>query len=216
MKRILLFIPFSFLLIAGCNNAATDHGGGSPAEVLKLFLKALSEKNVQEAKKYATTSSESMIDMMQMSINNTEAPEIEEQFDPAQMDFADPVVADDVARVAVTDKRSGETMDFKLQKENGAWRVAFDMGSVMEMARDKMKEKGHEVPNLDSLLQQLTPEQERQFKSAMDSLSSKFDQISDQDIQRAKELLKNNPELKNIDPDKALDAFKKLQKEHEQ
>jgi hypothetical protein len=48
----------------------------------------------------------------------------------------------DKATVPVKDKKSGETTDFLLKKEDGEWKVAFDMATLMDMANKKMKEHG--------------------------------------------------------------------------
>lgn len=143
MKKI-FFVSFTLFLIilAGCKSGTT----GNPKEVLNDFLTALSKKDFDAAKKYATKDSDGMISMMQMgmqnmqNMNNGHADKMLEMINNMKMD--DAVINGDNATVTVTDKKSNESTDFLLKKENGEWKVAFDMSTLMEMANKKMKEHG--------------------------------------------------------------------------
>ena len=58
------------------------------------------------------------------------------------MEFGDARIEGDKATVPVKDKKTGESTNFTLKKEEGKWKVAFDKASIMQMATDKMQEKG--------------------------------------------------------------------------
>lgn len=140
MKKIIVIIVAALVVILpGCKSGS----GANPKEVLNHFFDALSKKDINEAKKYATKDSEGMLSMMQMgmqNMNNEHADRMMEMVNNMQMGNA--TVTGDKATVPVTDKKSGETTDFLLKKENGDWKVAFDMATLMEMANKKMKEHG--------------------------------------------------------------------------
>lgn len=143
MKKI-IFTTATLLLIilAGCKSGST----GNPKEVLNNFFSALSKKDFDGAKKYATKDSDGMISMMQMGMehmqgmNDSHSDKMLEMIN--NMKMGDAVISGDNATVTVTDKKSNESTDFLLKKENGDWKVAFDMSTLMEMANKKMKEHG--------------------------------------------------------------------------
>jgi hypothetical protein len=149
MKKIFgLAITAFIIVLSGCQTGA----GGNPTEVLTNFFNALAKKDVTAAKKYATKDSDGMLSMMEMgmkmsgNMQNDHEDKMVEMLQNAQM--GTPVIKGDEATITVTDKRSGESTDFLLKKESGNWKVAFDMTTLSEMAREKMKEKGIDMPNM--------------------------------------------------------------------
>lgn len=135
MKKIFLaaFAGMA-LLLTGCNK------GGDPKAVLAQFFNALEKKDVAAARKLATSDSKSMLDMMEMGMK-TDTKE-SEKYKAANMEMGEPKIEGDKATVSVKDKESGETMNYVLKKESGAWKVAFDKATIMSMATEKMGEKG--------------------------------------------------------------------------
>ena len=75
------------------------------------------------------------------------------------MEFGDAKIEGDKATVPVKEKKSGETTNYTLKKEDGVWKVAFDKATMTKMGTDKIKEKGMDTNNgLDSaskMLQEL-------------------------------------------------------------
>ena len=145
-KFILLLITISAIIFSGCQTTS----GGNPNEVLKHFFDSISKKDFTNAKKYATKDSDGMISMMEMgmqNMNNEHGDKMMEMIQNMQMGNA--VIHGDRATVSVKDKKSGEATDFLLKKENGDWKVAFDMSTLMEMANKKMREHG--MSGLDSM-----------------------------------------------------------------
>jgi hypothetical protein len=98
------------------------------------------------------------------------------------MEIGDALVEGDKATIPIKDKISGESSKFVLKKEGGSWKVAFDMGSIMEMATDKMKEKGFNADSLSKMMDELK-------KMNIDSLAESFDK-SPGSIDSLKEALK--------------------------
>ncbi|MGN6194388.1 MAG: DUF4878 domain-containing protein [Ginsengibacter sp.] len=142
MKKIILIALATFaVFISGCKSGGN---GENPKEVLNHFFSALSKKDFTDAKKYATKDSEGMLGMMEMGMqqmnNNDHADKMMQMVNNMQM--GDATISGDSATVPVTDKKSGESTDFLLKKENGDWKVAFDMSTLMQMANKKMMEHG--------------------------------------------------------------------------
>lgn len=187
-KLFLLGITAFVMILSGCQSGA----GGNPKEVLSQFFKALSKKDVTQAKKYATKDSDGMLNMMDMGMKmsgNVQNEHADKMFEMMQnVEMSDPVVNGDKATVTVKDKKSGETADFILKKEDGNWKVAFDMATLMEMANEKMKEHGTGNMDMDSMNQQMN--------GAMDSMNSKMPDMQD-NMDHAKKMMdsaKNMPD----------------------
>lgn len=137
-KIILCAFVSAFLLLAGCKS-----GDGDPKIVLTKFFEAISNKNIDEAKKYVTKDSEGMMSMMQMGMQSAgEKSNDILNYGKENIEFGTASIDGDKATVPVKDKKSGETTDFTLRKESGDWKVAFDKSTLMEMAQKKMKEHG--------------------------------------------------------------------------
>lgn len=184
-KIILILITTSVVILSGCKS-----GGGDPKTVLDHFFKAISNKNIDEAKKYVTNDSQGMLGMMQMAMGNV-PDSAKEMFKKENIEMGDAVINGDRATIPVKDKKSGEETDFVLKKESGDWKVAFDKSTLMEMAQKKMKEHGmngmggmdngnHENMNMDSLqnhLKNLSPEEREHAQKMMDSASKMLNEM---------------------------------------
>jgi Domain of unknown function (DUF4878) len=191
MKKMLFAVAVTTsLLIVSCNS-----GGGDPKSVLISFFDALSKKDFTTAKKLATKDSEAMFSLMEMGMNAAKDAKTEEKdkFDKSKMEFGESKIEGDKATVAVKDKSSGESTNFILKKEGGAWKVAFDKASMMQMGAEKMKEKGMDGA------------------AAMDSLNSGLDKLKEMNVDslagKMQEGLDKMKELKEKNPE----ALKKLE-----
>ena len=176
MKKLLFsFVSLAIIGMAGCKSS-----GGDPQSVLNNFLDALNKKDMQEAKKYTTNDSQGMLSMIEMGMKSMPDSTKNEMYDKKNMEMSSPVIEGDKATIHVKDKVSGEGSDFVLKKESGDWKVAFDKGTLMNMAQDKMKEKGFD--------QQL-PEGLKNGDFNMDSLQKALKEIPQEDMDRAKKMM---------------------------
>lgn len=154
MKKLFVAaaILSSVIFFTGCGGS-----GGDPKAALTAFFDAMGKKDVEAARKLATADSKSMLDMMEMGLkmakdkDNGEA----DKFDKSRMEFGEAKIEGDKATVPVKDKKSGESTNFTLKKEDGKWKVAFDKASIMQMATDKMGEKGVGMDSLNKAMDQL-------------------------------------------------------------
>ncbi len=138
---MIMAIAFASCIFAiGCNK-----GGGDPKAVLISFFEAMGKKDIDGAKKYATKESAAMLDFAKMGMMNKEVNQKDDDFNKDNMEFGEAKIDGDKATVPVKDKKSGQATNFTLKKEDGAWKVAFDKSSIMEMAGDKMKESGMDM-----------------------------------------------------------------------
>lgn len=172
MKKLLLAVfAFSAIYIAGCNSAA---GGGDPKATLTAFFDAMAKKDIAAARKLATADSKSMFDLMEMGMkmqDNTVDDQTKEQYDKSKMEFGEAVITGDKATVNVKETKGGESIDFVLKKEEGSWKVAMDMGTMMNMGMEKLKEKGMNQEEMGDVKEQM-----EKFKNmSADSLKMMMD-----------------------------------------
>ncbi|MEO8112282.1 MAG: hypothetical protein ABI594_19700 [Ginsengibacter sp.] len=145
MKKIIFgLITLLMIIVSGCKTS----DAGDPKLVLVKFFDAIAKKDIEEAKKYVTKDSEGMMGLVQMgmqSMNGKEDGML--NYEKGNIDVGTAVIDGDKATVPIKDKKSGEMTDFTLRKESGAWKVAFDKSTLMEMAQKKMKEHGGNMRN---------------------------------------------------------------------
>lgn len=208
MKKISILLATFLVLMTGCNSF---NSGDDPQHVLTAFFKAISKKDVKEAKKYVTEDSQGMISLMEMSMGSVQdSSENMEQFNPDKINIGTPNINGEEATVPVTEKASGETVNFFLKKEKGQWKVAFDMGTLMRMAQEKMKEKG---VSLDSMMNGLPKNELNEIQQSLDSAGVQLNNITPDKINAAKKALdslsKKIPAEKLKEAEKALEGLQK-------
>ncbi len=174
MKKLFVAVlAFSAIYISGCNS-----GGGDPKTVLSAFFDAMGKKDFAAARKLATADSKSMLDMMEQGMKmhpNAAGDKSHDQFDKSKMEMAEAKIDGDKATVNVKELKSGESIDFVLKKEGGSWKVAMDMGTMMNIGMQKMKEKG--------------------MDGALDSLTSGLEQLKNINTDSLKELMNKSMQV---------------------
>lgn len=191
MKKLLLAVAVvSAAFITGCNS--TDNS--NPKAVLMAFFDALSKKDIPAARKLATESSKSMLDMMEMGMKMGGADKKDDgKYDKSKMEFGEPKIEGDKATIEVKEKANGEGTNFTLKKEAGAWKVAFDKSMVTDKigeGMDKMKDVGNDAMdklkdvNIDSLGDKV--------KDGIEKLNENKDKIEDAAKKIEEALKKNN------------------------
>ena len=136
MKRILtlLVVISATIVLPACSGSYVT---GNPKDTLKTFFELLAKKDIETARKYATADSKNLLDLMTTAFKLDNNPNKTKQFDKNNMQVGDGVINGETATVPVKDVSSGESVDFTLRKEGGAWKVAFDMGTLMQIGMQK-------------------------------------------------------------------------------
>jgi len=139
MKKTLLpLLAIVMLALAACSG-----GSGDPKSVAKKFFEAFKTMDIDEAAKYATKDSKQMLDMMKMGMSfaPVNKDSLKQEMAKQKIEYGDAVINGDEATISVTVDGKDKT-DFKLKKEEGAWKVAFDKNTLMKTGMEKMQQKG--------------------------------------------------------------------------
>ncbi len=132
----------TLLLVVACvaNVSCKDSAAGDPRQTLTAFFEAMEKKDMPAARKLATDDSKALLDMWekQMNANTAESG----KYDKSKVEVGEAKIDGVNATVAVKEKTSGESVNFPLQKVGGAWKVSFNIASLMRMGVEKMQEKG--------------------------------------------------------------------------
>jgi hypothetical protein len=168
MKRSIIFcLIVSIVLLSACKGVKDSN---DPKVIVSEFMDALSKKDFTTARQLTTSESQTVINMMETAVKMGSTPESSfVKFDHSRVTLGEATISGETATVPLTENKSGETINYQLQKQNGAWKVAFDLPTLMNIFTDKMVEKGINPVNgaLDSLSKGLD-----QMKSInIDSLS---------------------------------------------
>ena len=171
MKKLLMALAFvnAIFFMAGCSS------GGDPKATLSAFFDAMSKKDIAAARKLTTADSKSMLDLMEKGLQMSNDSSETGKYDKSKMEIGEPTINGDKATIAVKEKNSNEAVNFTLKKESGAWKVAFDKSSIMEMATDKMKEKGVSMDSLHESMEELKNINLDSLKEGIDKGIEKFD-----------------------------------------
>ena len=164
MKKVLFAAAIASFAFMGCKDNSKN---GSPKDVLSAWFDAMAKKDMATVKELSTPESQSMISLMEMGMKDSTASKETAKYDKSKMEFGEPVIDGDNAKVPVKEKSSGETTNFPMKKVNGQWKVAFDKSSMMQMGMDKMKEKN--INPMDSLKNMNMDSISTEMNKAMDS-----------------------------------------------
>lgn len=154
MKKI---IPFLMIAASVVLFSCGGKDSSDPKASLAKFLEAMSKKDVKTAKLYATESSTSMLDLMEIGMkadNDTSDSSNDGTFTAEELktiEYGEPKIVGDKATIAVTNKKKNETQTFQLKKEKDEWKVAFDKQAIMEMGKDSMEKTLNDTMNLDKM-----------------------------------------------------------------
>lgn len=162
MKQMLLILIAVFsMTLTGCKNKTAD-----PQSILSDFFDALSKKDINTARTLCTAESKSILDMLEIGLVLDSASNESLKYDKSQIELGEPKIEGENATIAVKNKNDKESIDFYLKKENNVWKVAFDLGTLMKIGMNEVKEKGVEM--LDSLV--TAPDENQKVDINLDSL----------------------------------------------
>ena len=139
MKRILSLVAIGLtLFVLACKTADED-----PQAAAKKFFEAIQSMDMNEAEKYATKESKSMLDLMKMGMNFSDqsTDSLKREMQKQKMVYSEPVITGDTAVMNVT-VNDAEKTELVLVKQDGKWKVAFDKNTLMKSGLDRMEQQG--------------------------------------------------------------------------
>lgn len=177
MKKVLLpLLAIVVLAMAACSG-----GSGDPKAVAKNFFEAFKSMDIDEAAKHATKDSKSMLDMMKMGMSfaPVNKDSLKQEMAKQKIEYGDAVINGDEATVSVSVDGKDKT-DFKLKKEEGAWKVAFDKNTLMSMGKDKMKQQGASTEEMEEAQKALDGLNSDTVRNALEEAGKAIDSLSKQ------------------------------------
>lgn len=152
--KILLFAACLFIFLNGCN---TNNDTDGPKKAINNFLMAMENNDFEKAKEYATEDSQEFLEMINKNDDNTSNVYKDKKFDVTTVE-----THGDDAKVGV--KFKGNTaLSFHLKKQQGQWKVAFNLNAMLDMVKDLMKKEGTDI--------------EGDVKKALDSIKINLDSM---------------------------------------
>jgi hypothetical protein len=185
MKNIFsILFTATIIFCISCNTKKSD---ADPKTVFIDFIKALKRNDLSKAQSLATPASSGTFLILGMGKDKLQ--KVLEKIDTTKLDTVVPTIEGEKATISYTEKLSNTKANFKLEKINGEWKVAFDLDSILAMAdaagtstSNIMLDKDSPIQNLDSM--------EKVLKAQMKGLNIDVDSFE-------KEMKKMNP--KDID-----------------
>jgi len=176
-----LTLLFGATLLLGFNGCMPDSG---PRGVVGRFLEAIAKKDMTLAKSLTTPESEGMMDLIEKAGKISGDSKIFNGLEPAQVEIGTAKIEGNEATVPVKEKKSGVTFNYKLRKVDGSWKLAFDMGSLLEMTAGTIGEQVNRgIDSLKAGLDQLREidfdtlaKQLREGQKAIDSMQRTIEQ----------------------------------------
>ncbi len=185
MKKLYLpltAILFSMFAITSCKTAAIN----DPKAVAKAFMEALIEDDFDAASNNATKESKSTIEMFRIAkrmadrSGKKEGLNIMEEAKGKTITYSDPKM-DGTERATISVMADGkEVTPLILKKEDGIWKVAYDIASIMDVERSKMDAVKPGIDQADSVINNLGTMTDsisdalNKAKDALDSLKPKM------------------------------------------
>ncbi len=164
MKKIVTIVIVAIVLA----NCKSNDKIETPNQVFSNFADALSKKDLTKARELCTNDSKAVLDFMEKKSKDMKVMPMD-KFDTSKVSFGEVVINGNDAKMPIKDKESGVTIDFPLKKEDGVWKIAFDMKSLFDMSMETLNDPKLNIPadKLDSLM--------KQFKSVnLDSLEKEM------------------------------------------
>ncbi len=164
MKKIISIVVVAILLI----NCKSNDKIETPNQVFSNFADALSKKDLSKARELCTADSKAVLDFMEKKSKDMKVMPMD-KFDTSKVSFGEVIIDGDNAKMPIKDKESGVTVEFPLKKEDGVWKIAFDMKSLFDMSMETLKDDKLNIPQqkLDSIM--------KKFKSVnLDSLEKEM------------------------------------------
>jgi len=134
--KVLLFVACILCFVYSCNN---NNDADGPKKALNSFLTAMENNNFEQAKRYATDESQQFLEMIDKDDDNGDNIYKDKKFDITTVE-----THGDDSKVGVRFK-GNTSVNFHLKKQDGRWKVDFNLNAMMDMVKDLMKNEGIDI-----------------------------------------------------------------------
>jgi hypothetical protein len=138
MKKTILGISLLIAVLLSCKNDNND----DPKTVLSHFFNALAKQDTATARRLTTADGQFMLDYLNKVIASDRGIEFTGKLDKDKIEYGEARIENDIATVPVKETITGSTMNYTLRKENGSWKVNFDVSSIISQGFEQMQKEG--------------------------------------------------------------------------
>lgn len=110
---------FLMSLILSCGSS----GGGSPSDVVNIYLDRMDVMDMEGAKKYCTERTASMLDMAKAMYESMGSPENPDRAKREDIEIQSETIDGDQATVVTINKATQEVTSLLLVKVDGKWKI---------------------------------------------------------------------------------------------
>lgn len=111
------------LLVLGSILSCGSSGGGSPSDVVNLYLDRMDVMDIEGAKKYCTERTASMLDMAKAMHESMGSPGNPDRAKREDIEIQSETIDGDKAIVSTINKATQEVTSLSLVKVDGKWKI---------------------------------------------------------------------------------------------
>ena len=170
MKRIILSVAIiTSIVFTSCN---TKKDESNPKEVFTKFISALKRNDLKTAESLTTPSSSTTFTFL--NFGKDKLNKVLNLIDTTKLNITEPIINGEKATVALKENNSNASANFKLEKINGEWKVAFDLDSILALSTDINAVPDLKINTVDNKMYN-TDSMEKALKKEMKALNINAD-----------------------------------------
>lgn len=149
MKNIIVVLIITMVMVGCKSNDKIE----TPNKVFSSFADAFTKKDLGRMRLLCTMDSKTSLDILEKQSKKMNMASMK-HFDTSNISIGEPVIEGDDAVLPIKEKESGVTIDFPLKKEDGVWKIAFDVNTLYNLFNETVQknELDQRIPGLDSMM----------------------------------------------------------------
>ena len=186
MKRFILSLAIiTTIIFISCN---TKKDESTPKEVFTKFIKALKRNDLKTAEKLATPSSSTTFAFL--NFGKDKLNKVLNIIDTIKLNITVPIIDGEKATIGLKENNGNIGANFKLEKINGEWKVAFDLDSILALSTNvdllpdlKINKNDTQIYNTDSI-EKVLKKQMKALNINTDSFEKEIKKIDKLDLDK--------------------------------
>ena len=186
MKQLILSLAIvTTIIFTSCN---TKKDESTPKEVFTKFIKALKRNDLKTAENLATPSSGTTFTFL--NFGKEKLNKVLGLIDTTKLNITEPIIDGEKATIGLKENSGNIGANFKLEKINGEWKVAFDLDSILALSTNvdtmpnlKINKDDTQLYNTDSL-EKILKKQMKALNINTDSFEKEIKKIDKLDLDK--------------------------------